>query len=603
MRKRLWFNVVGGVLCTLCAVSFANESFDDGMRYGKAQSSQGTGAISGFNPEQTLPNFTDNPPQSGYYGGVDSPGVDLNSPGMNELNHSDVGNTITESITNTPSDNRPSLDAPFIESGTHTQGEAENITQGFDGCTSQNGTFTEITTHTCNRDVKVDQYCLRQGTPALACSGSTTTKTLTVSFDHNGASEENGNVVQRWTPPESGEIQSIHYDAPGAGVGKNVAFSVYAFGTSFTHHFRSGSSGDLAGFTPTLTAGVPVKVWHTRRPGNNMTLKFQAMTFTLVLKQDSRVCTPQVNWAESCPFDKAEGNMTASECIEPGGDKILYDNGKPYTVHQDCWAWRDTYLTQEASEGTCGEYIHDSACTVSKQTCADEVDGVCINQQVTYSCERKTTGQGEICGGEFFCTDGSCAQAESGVSHMFGQAVSSLAAVAAAGKDVAALNGVDVKAFTGKAMFCKKFAAGFNNCCKDSGWGQDVGLSSCSSEEKALGEAKEKKLTVYVGQFCSKDVLGICLEKKRGYCQFDSKLARIVQEQGRRGQLGIGFGKGKSPDCRGITIDEMQHMKFDAMDFSDFYSDLENGSTIPEDSALAEKVKDIIEHKLQENRP
>ena len=36
------------------------------------------------------------------------------------------------------------------------------------------------------------------------------------------------------------------------------------------------------------------------------------------------------------------------------------------------------------------------------------------------------------------------------------EAVSQLAALAAAGKDVAALNGVDVRAFTGQAKFCKK---------------------------------------------------------------------------------------------------------------------------------------------------
>ncbi len=106
-----------------------------------------------------------------------------------------------------------------------------------------------------------------------------------------------------------------------------------------------------------------------------------------------------------------------------------------------------------------------------------------------------------ICGGDVFCLDGECDKATSGKSNDFGQAVSELAALAAAGKDVAALaaagkdvaalNGVDVRAFTGKAKFCKKFAAGFSNCCKDSGWGQDVGLARCSSEEKALAKAKK----------------------------------------------------------------------------------------------------------------
>lgn len=104
--------------------------------------------------------------------------------------------------------------------------------------------------------------------------------------------------------------------------------------------------------------------------------------------------------------------------------------------------------------------MKDSACTVTRSQCADTVDGFCVSQQVTYSCERKKTGNGQICGGEFFCTDGSCAQGQTGTSNMFGQAVSALAAVAAAGEDVAELNGENVRAFTGEAKSCKKDGCG-----------------------------------------------------------------------------------------------------------------------------------------------
>ncbi|ASG52639.1 conjugal transfer protein TraN (plasmid) [Escherichia coli] len=326
-------------------------------------------------------------------------------------------------------------------------------------------------------------------------------------------------------------------------------------------------------------------------------------TLTMYVRVSEKEWVPRVEWSESCPFSKTEGAMTGSQCVEPGETRTVVVGGKTYSIHQDCWKWQDTYLTQTETEGTCGEFIKNPACTVTRSECADTVDGFCVSQQVTYSCERKKEGNGQICGGEFFCKDGSCAQAQTGTSNMFGQAVSALAAVAAAGEDVAALNGVDVRAFTGEAQHCKKMAVGFNNCCKDSGWGQDVGLSSCSSEEKALGKAKDKKLTVYVGEYCSKKVLGVCLEKKRGYCVFDSKLARIVQEQGRRDQLGVGFGKGKSPDCRGITVDELQRLDFGVMNFSDFYDDLNAGSEIPEDQALLKKAQDIIAEKMQENAP
>ncbi|EBT7408899.1 conjugal transfer protein TraN, partial [Salmonella enterica] len=209
-------------------------------------------------------------------------------------------------------------------------------------------------------------------------------------------------------------------------------------------------------------------------------------------------------------------------------------------------------------------------------------------------------GKVMICGGDVFCLDGECDKAQSGKSNDFGEAVSQLAALAAAGKDVAALNGIDVRAFTGQAKFCKKAAAGYSNCCKDSGWGQDIGLAKCSSDEKALAKAKTNKLTVSVGEFCSKKVLGVCLEKKRSYCQFDSKLAQIVQQQGRNGQLHISFGSSKHPDCRGITVDELQQIKFDQLDFTNFYEDLMNNQKIPDSGALTEKVKEQIADQLKQ---
>ncbi|EMQ8363903.1 conjugal transfer protein TraN [Escherichia coli] len=52
---------------------------------------------------------------------------------------------------------------------------------------------------------------------------------------------------------------------------------------------------------------------------------------------------------------------------------------------------------------------------------------------------------------------------------------------------------------------------------------------SCLKDGKTIDmpiKAKSNKLTVSVGEFCSKKVLGVCLEKKRSYCQFDSKLAQ-----------------------------------------------------------------------------
>ncbi|HHW1337408.1 TPA: type-F conjugative transfer system mating-pair stabilization protein TraN, partial [Escherichia coli] len=290
-----------------------------------------------------------------------------------------------------------------------------------------------------------------------------------------------------------------------------------------------------------------------------------------------------------------------TECSEPGGTKTGVMEGKPWNITQACWAYRDKYVTQSADNGTCQKYVDNPACTLASRQCAFYSDeGTCLHEYATYSCESRTSGKVMVCGGDVFCLDGECDKAQSGKNSDFGEAVSQLAALAAAGKDVAALNGVDVRAFTGEAKFCRKAAAGFSNCCKDGGWGQDVGLAKCNSEEKALGKAKDNKLTVSVGEFCSRKVLGVCLQKKRSYCQFDSKLAQIVQQQGRNGQLRISFGSAKHPDCRGITVDELQKIQFDRLDFTNFYEDLMNNQKIPDSGVLTQKVKEQIADQLKQ---
>ncbi|MGK7507399.1 type-F conjugative transfer system mating-pair stabilization protein TraN [Salmonella enterica] len=588
----------------------ANEQFNQGMQQGKANKGQGADAIQGFKPAEVIPGYTTSPSESGYYGGVTSSGVDMTSPGSAALNSSEAGKTITESILNTPANNKPSLDAPFISEGLDMQAKAETITGGgFDGCVDQPASFNEITTHQCLRDTKIEQYCTRTATIVGDWKETTEVKTYTLTaFNFSRSGKQ---IVFSVAAPEAGIIHSASLNVTT----QNYLWNSRASFMNTTFNLTWNDTIALGGATGmVLTKGQTLSGTSCSGNGsctgslddiifNQFVGGSSRFTLTLVMQVKSREWVPRVEWSESCPFSKSEGAMTGSQCVEPGGTRTVVVEGKTYSIHQDCWKWQDTYLTQTETEGTCGEYMKDSACTVTRSQCADTVDGFCVSQQVTYSCERKKTGNGQICGGEFFCTDGSCAQGQTGTSNMFGQAVSALAAVAAAGEDVAELNGENVRAFTGEAKSCKKMAAGFNNCCKDSGWGQDVGLSSCSSDEKALGKAKEKKLTVYVGEYCSKKVLGVCLQKKRGYCVFDSKLARIVQEQGRRDQLGVGFGKGKSPDCRGITVDELQRLDFGVMNFSDFYDDLNAGSEIPEDQALLKKAQDIIAEKMQENAP
>jgi len=268
-------------------------------------------------------------------------------------------------------------------------------------------------------------------------------------------------------------------------------------------------------------------------------------------------------------------------------------NGQTYTVHSDCWQYTDTYLTTPASNGNCAALMSDASCTVVGSHCTEQTAGQCSHQQVTYQCQKTYTSTGKLCGGNYLCMSGDCDDTNGAGDSGFDTAVAKLAGLASAGDDVVN-DQINIKAFTGQAMSCRKAMAGFSNCCVDSGWGNNAGLANCNSDEMAIGKAKAKKVVVSVGEACNRAVLGVCIQKKQVYCVFGGKLARIIQEQGRRDQLGVSFGSGDSPNCRGITVPELQAINFDLINFADFYSDLMTNQKIPNSSVMVQQVKDRI---------
>ncbi|EBW1770275.1 type-F conjugative transfer system mating-pair stabilization protein TraN [Salmonella enterica subsp. enterica serovar Typhimurium] len=586
----------------------SNSDYRAGSDFAHQIKGQGTGSIRNFNPQESIPGYNANPDETKYYGGVTAGGDSgLKNDGTTQWATGETGKTITESFMNKPKDIL-SPDAPFIEKGRDVVNRADSIV-GNTGqqCSAQEINRSEFTNYTCERDTTVEEYCTRTATITGDWRETTEVRTYTLtafSFSRSGKQ-----IVFSVTVPEAGTISSASLNV----ITQNYLWNSRAGFMNTIFNMTWGSTITLGGATGMmLSKGQILSGTSCSGNGsctgtlddrifNELTSGRTTFTLTLVMQVKDREWIPRVEWVESCPFNKADGVLKGTECSEPGGTKTGVMEGKPWSLTEACWAYRDKYVTQSADNGTCQAYVDNPACTLATRQCAFySGDGTCLHEYATYSCESKTSGKVMICGGDVFCLDGECDKAQSGKSNDFGEAVSQLAALAAAGKDVAALNGIDVRAFTGQAKFCKKAAAGYSNCCKDSGWGQDIGLAKCSSDEKALAKAKTNKLTVSVGEFCSKKVLGVCLEKKRSYCQFDSKLAQIVQQQGRNGQLHISFGSSKHPDCRGITVDELQQIKFDQLDLTNFYEDLMNNQKIPDSGALTEKVKEQIADQLRQ---
>ena len=133
--------------------------------------------------------------------------------------------------------------------------------------------------------------------------------------------------------------------------------------------------------------------------------------------------------------------------------------------------------------------------------------------------------------------------------------------------------------FGGKDSRCrssdKVFGLTGGGCCdKDK---VALGLVSCKDDEKMLAKKNQSEFCHYVGEYCSKKIkLGVtkvCVQDSKSYCCFNSKLARIIHEQGRP-QIGLSWGSSSAPDCRGFKPEEFQKLDMSKMDFSSAFKDI-----------------------------
>jgi conjugal transfer mating pair stabilization protein TraN len=106
----------------------------------------------------------------------------------------------------------------------------------------------------------------------------------------------------------------------------------------------------------------------------------------------------------------------------------------------------------------------------------------------------------------------------------------------------------------------------------------EVLLQGCDEQDMQTGMLRGSGMCHEVGTYCSSKILGICVQKAKGHCCFNTKLGRIIQEQGRpqlKSFNAIGWGSPKGPICRGFTPEEFQALDFSKMDLSEYYSDIE----------------------------
>jgi conjugal transfer mating pair stabilization protein TraN len=104
-------------------------------------------------------------------------------------------------------------------------------------------------------------------------------------------------------------------------------------------------------------------------------------------------------------------------------------------------------------------------------------------------------------------------------------------------------------------------------------------LMSCEDSDKSTAVKKDQGICERMGSYCSSRFLGACIETTESYCCFNSKLAKAINIQGKR-QLGISIGDARSPNCRGLTVEEIGLIDMSLIDFSEFLADIV-GNAIP----------------------
>ena len=304
----------------------------------------------------------------------------------------------------------------------------------------------------------------------------------------------------------------------------------------------------------------------------------------------------QQTWTEQCDpgFSPAGRSPSSTQCSDRGDRRF---GGA--SVSLPCWRWLDTYevvLPPRFAEGiSCGQ-LRERGCTQTDATCMDmTAQGYCARQRSTFECfaDADAASQVDVCAEVLACPNGDCAaeyQETHDATADFQQAASALSVTmeTARGLDPDTLG-----VFVGQAKSCHNAALGFASCCRGSGWGVDLRLARCTSQEKELGIARQSARAHYVGRYSS-GTLG--RTKRRVYCVYPSQLVRMVIGQG-KAQLGAGFGSAREPDCSGFTQQELEALDFDAMDFSELHDDMlaaAEGGPVPDPEQLAEELRGKI---------
>jgi conjugal transfer mating pair stabilization protein TraN len=336
-----------------------------------------------------------------------------------------------------------------------------------------------------------------------------------------------------------------------------------------------------------LEPGTPLRVMSCPAPVPGAELQYTSIIRRATANRDEARCAG-LSSDNSC-------RETSETCTDSDPVTRIVDG---VAVTQPCWAWERQF--------TCAQYVEAQDCQTLETTpgCAlvgeECLSGApCRTWERVYDCpvpDQPGSPNQFICDGDVYCIDGSCETIARGANDEFKDALVALNAMDQARRE---FDPDTLTLFKGTRNTCSSKVFGVLNCCKGKGFPLIPGIQllvslGCSREEMLLHERDAKGLCAYVGTYCSDSFLGVCLTKKKAYCCFESKLSRILQEQGRR-QLNKPWDKPKTEQCRGFTLDEFARLDLSQMDFSEVYADFTEAARLPDELTAASDLQQKIE--------
>ncbi len=546
----------------------------DGKTFGKDMAPAAQEAATTEPDASRIPNFTSSPAQSAYF---DNPGQ-MPGDAAGAASSSDGYNAVRSSM-----DNRASFDPAFIKDATSRSrkiaADPLQYASGMGASGSQSrcvplppgiaspGRYQA----TCNTGYKLETITSSCTIPLVAAV--TTVSDYLYFCSNSGAGGGSGGE------PDCSLLQGTTCQRTASHPGKCLQWSLDGGGARYCPEpgdpiDEYTCSAAVAGLTPVSVSNRQVA--HTSR--------------------DESVCG-SLAADTSC-------NTPAETCTD--SDPVTRTiNG--INVTAPCWAWSRSYqCTRAAPAQDCSSLETAPGCTFVHEDCITD-EQPCRTFERVYDCpvpSELSSPQQFICDGNVYCIDGKCETIEREANDEFKDAATALNAMDQAKNEFDPNN---LTLFKGERNTCSSQVFGIINCCKGKGFPLIPGMSilvalACSAQEILLHQRDVQGLCAYVGSYCADSFLGICLTKKKVYCCFQSKLSRILQEQG-RAQLPKPWNKPKSEQCAGFTIDEFARLDLSKMDFSEVYAEFTGAAKLPDELNTASQLQQKIEAYYAAHRP